>query len=686
MTLQVKVLSPTLALIALVAGMFAATWLVSSDQRLDGLVINVAGRQRMLSQKMAKEALLALGAPGSGTDDARLLQKRDTTMDVFATSLQALRTGGRAPLSLDPAGPSALLPAPSPEVAAQIGQVAELWRTYAALIRNWGQGQAGSDDAARLLAASENINMTMDKAVSMLQRASEGRVASLLWIQGTFLVLAVVLGGIILLTIRHTVLAPLARCIAFAEAVAGGNFHAAFTGPIAGDLGRLKTSLEKMLASIKTRLSFTEGVLAAIDDTSAFIILDADGKISHTNRLLLELTGKSGNPQDFIGQTPGLFFHGDPDRDTRTAKAARTRQSFHGETEIVHGAGKSRTIRVSATPIADADGAPLGLFGFYFDLTTEKHQQEQLARQRDTLLALGRQADSVARSVTEAASELSGLVTKAARGGQFQTGKLAASAEAMAAMDRQARDMSGQAKEVSDDAVQAMDRAKQGNAAVSDVAASIARINTLARDLRRGMEDLGGQAREIGAITTVISDIADQTNLLALNAAIEAARAGEAGRGFAVVADEVRKLAEKTMHATNEVTQAVTSIQQGITHNIASTQEAGTAIEACTGLAGNSGQALAAIVEIVGRTSERVESMASLADTLAEQGQGISQNLSSIRAISEETVTGMRQAATAVAELNQRTGELGTLIECLRNEHESECRASEAALPAGDGT
>jgi PAS domain S-box-containing protein len=664
MSLTVKVLSPTLALILLVAAMFAATWLVSRDQRRDGLVINIAGRQRMLSQKMAKETLA-----GGGSPSPALAEKRDRTMRVFAQSLAALRRGDQAPLTLDPAGPSARLPIPDQAVADQLGQVDSLWQTYEHLVRP--QEDAGLDPT-RLLPASEEINAAMDKAVTMLQRESEGRVAALLWIQGALLLLALVLGGAVHQALRRTVLAPLACCIDFAEAVAGGNFRAAFDARIAGDLGRLQHSLERMLASLKDRICFAEGVLSAIADTSPFLILDAQGKITHANRLLLELIGKGGAPEDYVGQAPGQFFHNDPNRETRTAQAARTRQAFHGDIGITNLSGQAKTIRVSATPIADDDGKPLGLFGFYADMTTLRRQEEEIARQREKLKELGEQANALARSVAEATSELSGLVTRASRGAQFQTGKLAASAEAMTAMDEQARAMSEKAREVSEDAGSAMNKARQGDAAVGEVATSISRVNALAQELRRGMEELGSQAREIGAITTAISDIADQTNLLALNAAIEAARAGEAGRGFAVVADEVRKLAEKTMAATSDVTRAVTTIQQGIASNIASTQEAGTAIEACTDLAANSGQALSAIVDIVARTSERVGTMASLADELAEQGQGINRNLTSISSISEETVSGMRQAATAVSDLAHRTGELGSLIECLRNEQACE--------------
>ena len=111
--------------------------------------------------------------------------------------------------------------------------------------------------------------------------------------------------------------------------------------------------------------------------------------------------------------------------------------------------------------------------------------------------------------------------------------------------------------------------------------------------------ELGKQAQGIGQILNVISDIADQTNLLALNAAIEAARAGEAGRGFAVVADEVRKLAEKTMTATGEVGEAIRNIQVGTQKNMSNVEQSVQAVVSATALADKSGNALVDIVNLV---------------------------------------------------------------------------------------
>ena len=131
--------------------------------------------------------------------------------------------------------------------------------------------------------------------------------------------------------------------------------------------------------------------------------------------------------------------------------------------------------------------------------------------------------------------------------------------------------------------------------------------------LMSDMSYLGEQAEGIGDIINVINDIADQTNLLALNAAIEAARAGEAGRGFAVVADEVRKLAEKTMSATNDVASAVKVIQDEAHKNINNTVESVDKISHVTKMANEAGESLKEIVLLVTDVSAEVQSIATAA-------------------------------------------------------------------------
>jgi methyl-accepting chemotaxis protein len=673
MSLQVKMLLPALALVALVAGMFAATCLVARQQHDDALVINIAGRQRMLTQKMAKEALTARAALAAGRPDAEMAAKSARTMDLFAASLTALGQGGPAPTSLDPAGPVARLPEADRPEAEQLARVQTLWDSYRPLVAAVAAADSQAE-TARLMPASEEINAAMDKAVGLFQRRSEDRVSLLLWLQAGFVLAALLLGAITVALLRGTVLTPLAQCIAFAQQAAAGDLGAACQGTAAGELGQLRQALTCMLNSLRTKIRFADGVLAAIADTSPYLILDAAGRITHTNSLMLALMEKTGRQEDYAGQTLGQFIYGQPERDTATARAARTRQPFRGEIDVTLPSGMVKTILVSATPIADFDGSPLGLFGFYSDLTTQRLQREEIERQRHELLALAEQSNAIAGSVSEAASALSGLITKASRGAQFQTGKIAASDEAMGTLDSRAREMADQGRQAAREAEEALGQAREGDAAVRSVTASISQVNAMAQSLSRDMNDLGQQAREIGSIATVISDIADQTNLLALNAAIEAARAGDAGRGFAVVADEVRKLAEKTMAATSDVTRAVTSIHQGITRSVAAAQEAGTAIEACTTLADNSGGSLAAILDIVSRTASRIGQVANNADTLADLGQNITRNLASIRSISTGTVESMKIADEAVAVLAARTGELEQLINCLKAEQTSECR------------
>ena len=197
---------------------------------------------------------------------------------------------------------------------------------------------------------------------------------------------------------------------------------------------------------------------------------------------------------------------------------------------------------------------------------------------------------------------------------------------------------------------------------VNKVVQGINQLHTQALGLKTGMASLGDQAQSIGQIMTVISDIADQTNLLALNAAIEAARAGEAGRGFAVVADEVRKLAEKTMQATREVGSAIQGIQSGTTQNIDQVNQTVDTIEQTTELAGTSGEALSEIVVLVDQAADQAHSIAAAAEEQSATSDEINRAVEQINTISAETSSAMSQSANAVTELAKQAQELKKLI------------------------
>ncbi|HEU0265897.1 MAG TPA: methyl-accepting chemotaxis protein, partial [Geobacterales bacterium] len=176
------------------------------------------------------------------------------------------------------------------------------------------------------------------------------------------------------------------------------------------------------------------------------------------------------------------------------------------------------------------------------------------------------------------------------------------------------------------------------------------------------VESLGNRSEEIGEIVGVIEDIADQTNLLALNAAIEAARAGEQGRGFAVVADEVRALAERTTKATKEIGQMIKGIQGETRRAVSAMEEGVQEVKSGTQEASRSGEALQKILQVIGTLSGQVNQIATAAEEQTATTTEISDNMQQITGVVQETARGAQESASAASQLSTLAEELQKVV------------------------
>ncbi len=302
---------------------------------------------------------------------------------------------------------------------------------------------------------------------------------------------------------------------------------------------------------------------------------------------------------------------------------------------------------------------------------TEAMAEAQVAKDKaeaghQALLEAAGQVELVVARLSTATEELSAQVEESSRSAEMQRDRVTTSATSMEEMNATVLEVARNAGVAAEGSDSSRQKAQSGAEIVKKSIEALSTVRGNAETLNKEMEQLGHQAESIGAIMTVISDIADQTNLLALNAAIEAARAGEAGRGFAVVADEVRKLAEKTMTATKEVGAAIGGIQQGTQRSISAMGQASSNLGSATELATQSGTALAEIVKEADRTADQVRNIAAAAEEQSAASEEITHSLEEINRIAVETATVMQQSSQAVMELSSQTNQLQALVQDLR--------------------
>ena len=285
-----------------------------------------------------------------------------------------------------------------------------------------------------------------------------------------------------------------------------------------------------------------------------------------------------------------------------------------------------------------------------------------------TLLVIAHKLEEVGNVLSAASTELSSQIEQSDRGAAETAQRLSEAATAMNEMNATVQEVARNASSASSASVDTKEKAEAGAQVVEKAVHSIAEVHHISLEVKGDMSRLNEHALSINRIMGVISDIADQTNLLALNAAIEAARAGEAGRGFAVVADEVRKLAEKTMAATREVAEVLSGIQRDAAHNIATVDQTVEGMSRTTDLTHQSDEALREIVALSDKTSEQIRSIAAASEQQAASSENISRSVTGVNRIAVENTAGMDHSAKAVRDLLEQTRLLGSLVRDLQDE------------------
>ncbi len=504
-------------------------------------------------------------------------------------------------------------------------------------------------------------------------------------------IIAVILSAIVTFFVVSPIVGAVRRGADFATAIAGGNLNGSLSIERKDEIGNLANALRSIPESLnqiiqeyshmKTALQggridiqgdskkfqgayaeLVEGtnftlrqyqyILDAL--TSPVVVLDKNLRIVYLNS-----AGKSVAGTNFQNKTCKELMNRDDSgtQDDALDKAVATMRAATATT-VARPSGKVLDISYTAIPFTDESGKLACVLQLITDLT-------EITRTQRTIVDVANEAQKISERMATASRQLSTQVEEVSSGSQIQRDRVNSTAAAMEEMNSTVLEVASNAGEANSQSSNVRDKATEGTELVTQVVNAIKSVNDVTLELEKNMKQLGAQAESIGSVMDVISDIADQTNLLALNAAIEAARAGEAGRGFAVVADEVRKLAEKTMTATTEVGNSIRGIQETTTMNMNRVSESVGFAGKATDLAAVSGNSLHEILDLANTNSGLISGIATAAEEQSATSEEINRSIEEINNIANSTAIGMEQASEAVQELSSMAVELQDLLKKL---------------------
>ncbi len=419
-----------------------------------------------------------------------------------------------------------------------------------------------------------------------------------------------------------------------------------------------------MIEKLKETLQFSQSVLSSMPIPIA--VFGSNNKLKYANREMMGLLEITKKMEDCIGETSGTFMYRQENFNTATCKAIASKQTGRLTLEYETHKGKHINVATIAQPLIDAHGDVTDVISVWQDITETVRQNKVIADSHQNMQNIAAELEQVATIASSASEQLSAQIELSENGAQDQADRVATTATALEEMNATVLEIARNAGTTSDSAASVRSEASAGSESMQECVKAMHEVKEESLKLQTEMGVLSEHAQAINEIMNVISDIADQTNLLALNAAIEAARAGEAGRGFAVVADEVRNLAEKTMTSTTDVGNAISAIQKSTADNTRLVVDAVEKIERVTEMVSGAGEALLGIVQLADTTADQVRAIATASEEQSATSEEITQSVDSINNIAKETTNNMQEARKAVDEVVNQTHVLSQLIEQLQ--------------------
>jgi twitching motility protein PilJ len=260
--------------------------------------------------------------------------------------------------------------------------------------------------------------------------------------------------------------------------------------------------------------------------------------------------------------------------------------------------------------------------------------------------------------VSSAAQESQATAIHLAEASDHQAQQITAVSSAVNEMAVSIEEVSRNASESANVAQQSVEIAHKGSKTVRRTISGMDTIREQIQETSKRIKRLGESSQEIGDIVELINDIADQTNILSLNAAIQAAMAGEAGRGFAVVADEVQRLAERSGNATKQIEALVKTIQTDTNEAVISMEQSTSGVVEGARLAEDAGEALVEIESVSNRLAELIQSISGTANKQSTAATHISDTMNVIKEITTQTSAGANETATSIGNLADLANDL----------------------------